>query len=407
MLNSLMLNPFYSILGFSMSESLPQFHVGDSILDSLDLKVSILGQGIYVNEEVYTKFERSHRLSRHFRSCNTMFLGDNLPVYLARTGPESPFHLVVRYEKPAILYNGEFVTEVSFPPKTSFFAQKTSSGRPFGEYAVIQGWDMLAFSYLWPCSLAISGNPCRFCHAGNATLQAVEAKQWADFQQTPQDVAEVVKYAVETDPNVKILQLTAGSTLNADAEIERYVEILNAIDKAVGIEKIPPIIFLTPPSDFKLLDKLFDAGVGKIACDMDIWSEEIFNEFCPGKAKYTSRQRHLDALLYIADKYGPNRACSVFVAGLEPIGSLLEGSAFLAKHGIVPLPSPWMRFGVERDNLPKAPGLDYYRTLRQETAKLYIEHELVVPGTVGSSVCLSRDVWLRRETLARCTETVL
>ena len=382
------------------SFSLPQYRVGNQSLDALDLKVSILSQGIYVHDSVFEKFEKTSRLSQFPRSCNTMFLADRLPMYIARTGPETLFHLVVREEKPAILYDGEFVTEVEFAPKPSFYTHKTSGGHLYGEMAILQGWDMISFSYLWRCDIAISGNPCRFCHCGNATRQAVEAKQWVDFSYTPEEVAEVVRYAVEADPQVKLLQLTAGSSLDADAEIDRYIAILKAIDKSVGIEKIPPIIFLTPPKDMRLLDKLFDAGVGKVACDMDIWDETLFNDFCPGKTKYTSRKRHLDALLYIADKYGPNRACSVFVAGLEPIESLLEGFTYLAERGIVPLPSPWMPYGVERGNLPAPPNLDYYRTLRRETAKLYIKHGLVVPGTYGSSVCISRDIWLRREALA-------
>ena len=385
----------------NFASSLPQFRVGDSYLDSLDLKVSILSRGICVHDEIFEKFEKSCRLSRHPRSCNTMFLGDRLPVYVARTGPESPFHMVVREEKPAILHNNEFVTEVEFAPKPSFYTHKTSGGHLYGEMAILQGWDMLSFSYLWPCALAIAGHPCRFCHCGNATLQAVEAKQWMDFRYKPEEVAEIVRYAVEMEPQVKLLQLTAGSTLDPDSEIDRYVEILKAIDKAVGIEKIPPVIFLTPPKDVRLLDKLFDAGAGKIACDMDIWNETLFNEYCPGKAKYTPRQQHLEALLSIADKHGSGRACSVFVAGLEPVESLLEGFTYLSERGIVPLPSPWMPYGVERGNLPAPPGLDYYRTMRHETAKLYLKHNLAVPGTIGSSVCLSRDIWLRKEILAQ------
>jgi hypothetical protein len=329
-----------------------------------------------------------------------MFLADRLPVYIARTGPESPFHLVVLEEKPTILYNDVFVTEVEFAPKPSFYIQKTLGGHYYGEMAILQGWDMLSFPYLWRCDIAISGHPCRFCHCGNGTRQAVEAKQWVDFDYTSDEVAEVVKYAVETNPQVKVLQLTAGSSLDADTEIDRYVKILNAIDKAVGIEKIPPIIFLTPPKDVRLLDKLFDAGVGKVACDLDIWNETIFNEYCPGKTKYTSRKRHLDSLLYIAEKYGPNRACSVFVTGLEPLESFLEGATFLAQRGIVPLPSPWMPHGVTCDSLPSPPDVEFYRRLRRAVAALYIKHDLVVPGTVGSSVCLSRDIWLRRNELA-------
>ena len=382
------------------TDPLPQFQVGSDCLDSLDLKVAILTQGIYVHDEIYDRFEKTCRLSRNPYSCNTMFIADRLPVYIARTSPESPFHLAVQDGKPAILFNSQFITEAEFAPKPDFYTHKTSAGNLYGQLAFIQGWDILSFPYLWPCGIAIGGQPCRFCHCGTATQQALNAKQWNDFEYRPEEIAEIVKYAVETDPKVKLLQLTAGSTLDADAEIDQYVRILKAIDKAVGIENCPPFIFLTPPKDIRLLEKLFDAGVGKIACDLDVWSETLFNEYCPGKTKHTTRQRHLDALLYIADKYGPNRAYSVFVAGLEPIDSLLEGFTYLAEHGIVPLPSPWMPYGVGEHSLPSPPGLDYYRTMRRETAKLYLKHNLVISCTIGSSVCLSSDIWLRRTVLA-------
>ncbi|HBT77083.1 MAG TPA: hypothetical protein DEB39_09190 [Planctomycetaceae bacterium] len=179
---------------------------------------------------------------------------------------------------------------------------------------------MLAFSYLWPCELAKSSNQCRFCHSGNFTSQMVQAQSWQDFEFPVQDIVDVVRYAVDEDPEVKILQMTAGSTFRPDTEIERYGTILKEIDRQVGLAKVGGgILFLTPPSDPTILDRLIDAGAGKLAFDMDVWDEKLFEKYCPGKAKYTTRQQHLDALLYIADKYGPNRACSVFVAGLEPV----------------------------------------------------------------------------------------
>ena len=381
--------------------SLVSFHVGNIVMDSLDLKVSLLSQGIFVHDSLYETFEKSHRLSRNPHSCNTVFIGDNVPVYLARSGPESPFHLTVSEGRPILTSNGQEVTEVVLPEKTRFYSQKTSGGIPFGQMAIIQGLDMLAFPYLWPCELAKSIIPCRFCHSGNFTSQMVQSQCWQDFEYPVRDIVDVVQFAIEKDPGVKILQLTAGSTFAPDREIDRYVAILNEIDSRVGLEKVNGgILFLTPPSDPVHLNRLVDAGAGRLAFDLDIWDETLFAQYCPGKAKYAPHKQHLDALLFIADNYGPNRACSVFVAGLEPIDSLLEGMTFLAEHGIVPLPSPWMPIGVVCSNLPQPPGLDYYRTLRKEVAKLYIKHGLEVPGTVGSSVCLSRDIWLRRELLA-------
>ncbi|HBT78000.1 MAG TPA: hypothetical protein DEB39_13990 [Planctomycetaceae bacterium] len=381
--------------------SLATFSVNGAVLDSLDLKVTLLSHGMHVHDDVYESFGTTHRISRDPRSCNTLFLGDHVPVYLARIGKEARFHLIVSEGRPVLTHDGNFVTEVSLPPGTEFYAQRTSSGLPFGRLAILQGLDMLAFSYLWPCELAKSINQCRFCHSGNTTSQMVQAETWQDFDFSVRDIVDVVRYAVDEDPKAKILQMTAGSTFRPDAEINRYVAILADIERRVGLAKVDGgILFLTPPSDPTTLDRLIDAGAGRLAFDMDVWDETLFEKYCPGKAKYTTRRQHLDALLYVADKYGPNRAFSVFVAGLEPLDSLLEGMRFLAENGIVPLPSPWMPFGVANPELPPTPGLDYYRQLRKEVASLYRTYGLEAPGTVGSSVCLSRDIWLRRDVLA-------
>lgn len=384
-----------------ISMSLPQYPIDGLMFDSLDLKVMLLGQGVYVHDSVYDHFGKTHRISRNPRACNTIFLEDHLPVYLARTGPQARFHLLVREEKAVLESNGDFITVVAFPKKTDFYTRKTSHGIPFGDLAILQGEDMLAFSYLWPCELAKSGNECRFCHCGNFTSQMVRNHLWKDFEFPVEDIVEVVQYAVETDPKARVLQMTAGSTRDPDAEIDRYTEILREIDRRVGLEKVGGgILFLTPPKNPGNLDRLFEAGIGRVAFDLDIWNETLFEQLCPGKARYTTQKQHLDALHYVAEKYGPNRACSVFVAGLEPIESLLEGETFLARSGIVPLPSPWTPIGVENPNLPEVPGVDYYRTLIRETARLYTQYNLEAPGTVGSSVCLSRDIWLRKEILA-------
>ena len=81
----------------------------------------------------------------------------------------------------------------------------------------------------------------------------------------------------------------------------------------------------------------------------------------PGKVKFTTRQRHVDALKYVAKEYGPNKACSTFVVGLEPIESFLEGAEALARDGIVAMASLWIPFGRPVMGNAKAPGLDYYQ----------------------------------------------
>jgi hypothetical protein len=374
-------------------QSMTVFPAGENTeFDLLDLKVSLLNYGIKVDEEIYSIFEGKTRLSKSPYSCNSMILDGQVSCSLSRTDQETPFRLTVHDGKPVITYNKHFVAEIAFPERTSFYDQKTSGGIPFGSLAVIQGWDMLAFSCMWRCEITQSGNACGFCHTGN----------FASPEHSLSEMAEAVRYAVEESPKAKILQMTAGSTYHPEKEIDRYVKILETIDKEVGLAEIPAIIYLTPPSDAKQVDRLFDAGISYVACDVDIWNERLFEKICPGKAEINTRRRYLDTLYYIADKYGPNRACCVFVGGIEPIDSIIEGETKLAERGIVPLPSPLMPFGIKQKVLSEMQPFDiaYYRTLRKETAKLYKQYGLTVPGTYGSDVCLSRDIWLRRDILA-------
>jgi len=380
-------------LNTTYNEKLPTYQTNDgTTFDLLDLKVALLYHGIRVDDEVYQAFEGKARLSRSPFSCNAMILDNRLFCSLSRTEQETPFRLTLNAEVPVITYNNEHLINVSFPEKTSFYDQKTTGGIPFGNLGVIQGYDMLSFACLWRCEITTSGNACGFCHTGN----------FESPKHSLSEMMDVIRYAVDESPKTKMLQLTAGSTFNPEKEIDRYVEILESIDKSIGIEKVPTTIYLTPPKDLKQLDRLFDAGVAQIACDMDIWDERLFEKICPGKAEYNTRQRYLDALLYIAEKYGKNRACCVFVGGIETVESLVEGATFLAGQGIVPLPSPLMPFGVDQKVIAEMQpfSLDYYRKLRYEIAKLYQKHDLIAPGTYGSDVCISRDVWLRKEILS-------
>ncbi len=134
---------------------------------------------------------------------------------------------------------------------------------------------------------------------------------------------------------------------------------------------------------------------------MEIWDEAIAQQICPGKAKLTGRQRHLDALLHIAGTRGPNKACSTFVVGLEPAESFLSGAQYLASHGIVPVPSIWMPHGLCVSEELRPPGLDFYRKIKRGLAEIYSKYRCEPPGDAGFNVCLCRDTWNHRSDLVQ------
>jgi len=382
---------------------LPKYTVDGAAVDSLDLKVLLLTQGMFVPDDVYAAFAATHRISPDPMECSVLFLPDQTVVHMANIGPTGRFQLSLSDDATLrLLHDGQFVANVSLPPASAFYRQTTSRGVPFKGLAVLQGHDVLAFPYLWPCEYAKAGKACRFCHCGAYTQQqaALGIGQAAIF--TAQDVAEVVHYAVNVEKCAKYIQLTGGSTYQTSGEYGRIIEMLQAIDRAASLARIPGeiILYTTPAEDVRQVNQLFAAGVDRIACDIEIWDENLAKQICPGKYQWTGRQRHLDTLQYIAKTYGRNKACSTFVVGLEPAESFLAGAEYLARQGIVPIPSIWMPAG-----LPPIPGgvvadVDFFRRVRRGLAKIYCTYGCEPPGTTGFNVCLCRDTWNHREEIA-------
>ena len=373
-----------------------RYQVNGEEIDSLELKVLLITRGINVAADVYEKYGSSQRISRNPLECNCLILPGNIVVHMTDVGPTSPFRLGIAANGNASLScEGTPVTEVSFPPQTDFYRQRTSTGRPFLGMAVLQGLDALSFPYLWPCTYARGGQACQFCHCGGFSEQLAREGHPEPSFPMAQDVADVVDYAFKTEKLAKYIQITGGSLGTQDAECHLAKELLWAINSISGFKNIPSEIsvFTSPPADPALTDQLFEAGADRVACGIEIWDEDLAKRICPGKAQSGSRERLLKTLQYIADKHGPNKACSGFVVGLEPVESFLTGAEFLASRGIVPIVSIWMPHGRPVLGKLEAPGLDYYRRVRDGIAEIFYKYKIEPPGGTGFNVCLCRDVW--------------
>jgi hypothetical protein len=264
--------------------------------------------------------------------------------------------------------------------------------------AVLQGLDVVSFPYLWPCQFALGGQPCEFCYQGNMTLAMRQAGQPPPPIASPDDVAEAVEYCVR-QCGIRDVQLTGGSEVDsARGEVPLIVEILAAIDRRLGLDKIPGEIYVytSAPKDPAAVDALFAAGVDRVAYDLNVWDEAIFEQVCPGISRHVGRAQQLRALEYAARKHGPNKTCSAFVVGLEPLDSLLAGAEYVAGRGIVPLFSIWMSHQRPVRGSTAAPALDYYRHARRGFAELFAKFGLEPPGASGLNVCICRDLVLRR-----------
>jgi hypothetical protein len=373
------------------------FNLDGQPVDVLDLKTLLITRGINVPEEITARFGRTHRLtptSDPF-ACNCLLLPGGIPAHMFHVGPGADFSLAVNSAgRPCLTHRGQPVTEVDFPPATRFHEQQTRGGFPFRMMAVLQGLDVVSFPYLWPCQFALGGQPCEFCYQGNMTMAMRQAGQPLPPIASPDDVAEAVEYCVR-ECGIRDVQLTGGSEVDsARGEVPLAVDILAAIDRRLGLNKIPGEIYVytSAPKDPAAVDALFAAGVDRVAYDLNVWNEAIFEQICPGIARYVGREQQLRALEYASRQHGANKICSAFVIGLEPLDSLLAGAEYVAQRGIVPLFSIWLPHHRPVRGSTTPPGFDYYRRAREGFANLFARYKLEPPGASGLNVCMCRDL---------------
>ncbi len=150
-----------------------------------------------------------------------------------------------------------------------------------------------------------------------------------------------------------------------------------------------------------MIDRYFELGASRIACSLEVWDDKLGESITPGKRSFTTKRRHLDALTYIAEKYGPGKSFCNFIIGLEPFETLKEGATYLAQRGVIPSASVWMPFGKPVNGSMKGASLDYFRRTKEMLAELYLKYGLEPAGCCGLNVCVERDIW-RAATGAPC-----
>ena len=384
-------------------------------IDSVDLKCLLVSRGVKIEKSVYKIFSSKNRLNRSPLTCNCVILSDgtiaqltdmsfhlryltgvlswdNLKLLRYASQLETPFSLKIIDEKPALLYGDKFLDFVSFPAHSRFYKQKTSSGLSFAGNAVLQGLDWAAFQCLWRCDYAADGQPCQFCFSGGDFENAAKKGKALPRAVPAADAAEIISYALKNE-NVSHVQITGGSTYDGRAESEYIINYLNAVGALRPDVPGEVLLYITPPADTALIDLYFELGTSRVACSLEVWDIDRARSITPGKINITGREKYLRILEYTAEKYGRGKAFSNFIIGIEDFKTLSDGAERLAERGIMPAASVWIPMGRPVMGSMNAPGVDYYRRVKELFAELYVKHKLEPTESRGLNVCIERDIW--------------
>jgi hypothetical protein len=328
----------------------------------------------------------------HLEYLSGMLSWSNLKLLRYASELSTPFALVMESGKPALFFEKTFLDFIAFPPQTDFYKTVTAGGMPFIGNAVLQGLDWVSFQSLWPCEYAAAGRPCEFCFSGADDESRAKKGRPLPDAVSPEDFADVVHYAVNA-AGMNSLQITGGSTFDGISESKHITSYLASMDPALKAALREILLYISPPYDKSLIDSYFTLGASRIACSIELWDEALAAKITPGKTADSGRGKYLGALSYIAEKYGPARAFTNFIIGIEAFDSLKAGATLLAERGVLPTAAVWMPMGRPVAGSMKTPGPEYYRRVIALFAELYERYALVPPKTRGLNVCIESDIY--------------
>jgi len=312
----------------------------------LQLKAELLVEGINATQQALEKVGTKYKEQNHglFGWDFEDHVGINLPddfilpdetVVQFRKNSLSPYKVCLTGNR-LILSKGDIeICEVKWIPRPAFYDTETTTHRKMVKIGQIGGVDCLFFCYQNYCSHFSNDQQCLFCNlvSTSKTYNSVLKKKEIN------DIGEVAQAAFY-EGNVKHVLLTGGC-FNHQKEIELVTDILKSIKKHTGFDRVPGVILPSPPKGEDEIKKYYDTGIKAIGFSMEIWDEDLYRAICPGKSRNTSHNDFVHLIEVAVKIFGAGNVYGVFVMGLEPKKTFIEGIRKITELGANVVPFVW------------------------------------------------------------------
>lgn len=251
---------------------------------------------------------------------------------------KSPYELKVE-DGVYILAKGNQIIwdNIRFRERPKYYGMYTSDGTQMRTVGPVLGYNNLQITYSNECALKDKGEACLFCNINEtkATYGDAQNITW----KTPAQIAETFVAANKEGYNHITV---SGGFIPERREVEYYLDVAETILDLSGKTELDGSVTVGAPSDLSSIAKYKEAGYTGIATNLEVWHKNLFEYYCPGKARQCGgRENWVRALEEEVNVFGRYRVRSSFVSGLEHKESLLEGFEILSEKGVICVPSSW------------------------------------------------------------------
>lgn len=233
--------------------------------------------------------------------------------------------------------DGRHIIDVTFPKRPCFLERELSDGVSCGYIANLYGGMYLAFFTPAYCHYNSLDMGCHYCSLKNSRRKGDAYAMWIDKKM----LCETTRIALREDAEqIKGIMLVGGNLPCEDENFQTFLDLSAAIEAEeiaiMGRSMLEIHIATMPPRNLELIK---DAGKYNIRLSMnlEVYDDQLFEQYCPGKAVLYGREHLKKAILRAAEVLPYGRAHSILIAGLEPVESTISGIMFLAENGVVPI----------------------------------------------------------------------
>lgn len=304
------------------------------------IKTALINQGAIISEEA-KQYIRNHgkmRSGTYFSLdlfVNGIYM--NCPLYVKYT-QLSPFEIVFdsKRKKLGLTYYGKFITHVAYDIKKAFPVEKLSSGIPIEEICFL-ATDRLRLQNSPFCTFAKHHVACRFCEANGICNHFSE-----------DDILEAIDVVCHSKDTMFRHILIGGLSNDVGQEIGTLQKMCACIRRYTD----KPIYLMCLPPQAEHVREYYRAGVTEFGFNLEVFDRALARKYMPGKGALPI-ERYFEAFEAATECVGKsgNVRCA-FIAGLEPMDSLLEGIETVCKMGVQPILSVFRPIpGTEMENL--------------------------------------------------------
>jgi len=353
----------------------------------LELKAELLVEGVQATSDALREVGKKYKEQNHglfgwdFEDHVGMALPDDftLPdgtVVQFRKNSHSPYQIILKEGDLVLTRGEETLCKVAWIPRPAFYGMSTADNHRMVEIGQIGGEDCLFFCYQNYCSFFSRHEECLFCNLVSTSKTYDTVLKRKDTE----DIGEVAKAAF-SEGAVKHVLLTGGC-FNHQKEIDLVGDILKSIRDHTGLDGVPGTILPSPAKGIEEIKRYHDTGIKAIGFSMEIWDEKLYEAICPGKSIGTSHDEFVNSIKSAVRVFGEGNVYGVFVMGLEPRKTFLEGVRAITNLGANVVPFVWSPNPGSKLEGHRAPTSQWFVDTVLEAAE--IVYSTKVPSGTGN-----------------------